>query len=237
MLVAIFDKLKQSNLLAQIPGILDAFNGNLKTNVNFAQTAALAVFMKDVDINQIKMYAMGGHYDNLFNWNFVFTDQKKRVDLIKKIYGVDVKQESKYTHDAAEKKWAEMYKPIFTGKAQGLLTSAKSKLDADAALPEYIAPTDGTPVPSTTPSGFKQYGADIWALYDKAQSEYAILALESSDENSKPLEGEEALKAIDQLKKDIASLCKKVGVPIKESYWDYKWETDKTINEITVNFN
>lgn len=228
MLVAIFDKLKQSNLLAQIPAILDAFNGNLYTNVNFAQTAALAVFMKDLDVAQIKMNAMGGHYDNLFNWNFVFTDQKKRVDLIKNIYGITVKQESKYTHEAAQKKWAEMYMPFFIEKAQGLLTPAKAKLDADATLPEYVPPTDGSAVPATTPAGFKQYGADVHALYYKANNEITALIT---------LTGEAALTSIDQIKKDIVALCKKVGISIKDNYWDYKWEIDKTINEITVNFN
>jgi len=93
MLVAIFDEIKQKGMLTSIPALLDAFDGNLYTNTTFAQTAALAAFAYNVSPDSIGMYSMGGRYNyGIFNWNFVLTDQDKRVKLIKDIYGVDVEK-------------------------------------------------------------------------------------------------------------------------------------------------
>jgi len=155
MLVAIYEKIKQNNLLTSIPDILAAFDGNLKTNVSFAQTAALALFAYDVPSENIKMYSMGGHYQNIFNWNFVLTDQKARVELIKKIYGIDVKQESKYTSKAANALWEKMRAEAIQEKAAPLLNKVKAALDADALLPPAPTPTPETPTPdpnATAPS-------------------------------------------------------------------------------------
>jgi len=153
MLVAIFDKIKKSGLLTSIPGIIDAFDGNLYTNVPLSYTAGLALFAMDVAPDSIGMYSMGGrYYDGIFNWNFVITDQKARVALIKQIYGADVPEYPDYDAPAATRRWEKMHAPVI--KSQGLkaLARVKAKLDADAALPVYVEPT---PTPSLTPAPSK----------------------------------------------------------------------------------
>ncbi len=151
MLVAIFDKIKQNGLLTSIPSLLDAFDGNLYTNTTLNQTAALAAFGFNVDAQSIGMYSMGGKYNiGIFNWNFVLTDQKARVKLIKQIYGVDVEEYKDYSPSAAVAKWNRMQLPVVRKGAEGVLAKVKAKLDADAKLPIYGAPTP-TPPPSTTP--------------------------------------------------------------------------------------
>jgi LCP family protein required for cell wall assembly len=60
MLVAIFDKLKASNLLVKLPDILGAFDGHLYTNTTLAQTAGLAAYAYNVDSENIHMHSMGG---------------------------------------------------------------------------------------------------------------------------------------------------------------------------------
>ncbi len=152
MLVAIFDKIKKNGLLASVPSLLDAFDGNLYTNTTLAQTAALAAFGYNVNADDIGMYSMGGKYNyGIFNWNFVLTDQKARVELIEKIYGVKVGQYKDYTASAAVAKWNRMQVPVVRKGAQSVLSKVKSKLDADAKLPIYGAATPTPPVTTPTP--------------------------------------------------------------------------------------
>ncbi len=153
MLVAIYDKIKQQNLLASIPDLLAAFDGNYKTNTSFGQTAALAAFAYQVPSENIQMYSMGGHYQNIFNWNFVLTDQKARVELIKKIYGIDAKQYPKFTAKAANALWENMQAKDIQKKAKPLLAQVKAVLDADALLPPVPTPTpEVPPAPPESPS-------------------------------------------------------------------------------------
>jgi len=150
MLVAIFEKLKQTDLLASIPDLLEAFDGNLYTNTTLAQTAGLAAYAYKINPDDIQMYSMGGNYNyGIFNWNFVLTDQKDRVELIKKIYGVEVEQYYKYSPKGANELWQEMLAEDFREKAKPILNQVKAILDADAALPPYPTPT---PVPTPTPT-------------------------------------------------------------------------------------
>ncbi len=291
MLVAIFDKIKQNGLLTSIPGLLEAFDGNLYTNTTLAQTAALAAFGYNVSPDNIGMYSMGGKYSyGIFNWNFVLTDQKARVELIKKIYGVDVDQYKDYTASAAQARWENMRAPVLKSQAEKALAKVKAKLDADAALPVYVAPTptpSATPVPTKTPpaatptptptvtpspvptdsstesisggsvldrsllamsstvanssrtkldtttipAGYRQYLPDgpIWALYNKAVSACASLGSQK---------GTDAMKtANDQLILDVRSLCSTFSIPLSTTYWRVNYETDKSFNEVTIDFN
>ena len=275
MLVAIFDKIKKEGLLVKIPSIIEAFDGNLYTNTTLAQTAALAAYAYNVEPASIGMYSMGGHYRNIFNWNFVLTDQKARVKLIKDIYGVDVEEYKDYTSSAAQTRWEKMRAPVIKERAEAALAKVKAKLDADAALP---TPTPvPTPVPSTEPAPnppesaettppatsdggsaegvsvgirplsvnnpvlsaialtgetqYRKYMPDgpVWALYNKAVAECAALGTQKSTD---------ALKAAnDQLIADVQSLCSTLGISLSSSYWRVNYESDKSFNEITVDFN
>lgn len=152
MLIAIFNKIEQNGLLTSIPGMLDAFDGNLYTNTTLAQTAALAAFAYNVDPDSIGMYSMSGKYNyGIFNWNFVLTDQKARVELIKQIYGVEVDKYKDYTASAAEARWESMRAPVIQSQAEKALVKVKAKLDADAKLPIYVESTL-TPTPTPTPT-------------------------------------------------------------------------------------
>jgi LCP family protein required for cell wall assembly len=152
MLIAIFDKIKKNGLLTTIPGLIDAFDGNLYTNVPLSYTAGLALFAMDVDPGSIGMYSMGGRYYNgIFNWNFVITDQKARVALIKQIYGVDVEEYSDYAAPAATRRWEKMRAPVIKNQGAKALAKVKAKLDADAALPIYTEPTPTPPPAESKP--------------------------------------------------------------------------------------
>jgi LCP family protein required for cell wall assembly len=149
MLVAIFEKLKAEGMLAKLPGILGAFDGNLYTNTTLAQTAGLAAYAYNVDPANIRIHSMGGQTRLIFNWSFMLTDQQARVDLIKQVYGVDVPIYKDYTASAAISKWNSMQGGLVRSGAKSVLSKVKAKLDADAKLPVYGEATP-TPVPTHT---------------------------------------------------------------------------------------
>lgn len=204
MLIAIFKKIKATELITQIPGIIGAFNGDLVTNVSLAQTAALAAFSKNIDADNVKMYSMDGSYYDFFNDNFVITDQNERRQIIKDVYGVDIvndKQAVKnkygvtvpsynnYSLESACMLWDEMQIEVTGNAARSVLGKVKGILDADALLPPQPTPSPTETVtgsPDATPSSTKQistngdyrkYPADgsVWAIYNKAETEYSAL--------------------------------------------------------------
>ncbi len=192
MLIAIFDKIKSNGLLTSIPGLIDAFDGNLYTNVPFSYTAGLALFAMDVEPDNIGMHSMGGRYYNgIFNWNFVITDQKARVELINQIYGVDVPEYSDYAAPAATRLWERMRAPVI--KSQGLkaLAKVKAKLDADAKLEIYTPPTP-TPPPATptpappagTPAPPDETPAATPEITGEASGSHAIMLLSAGSANT-----------------------------------------------------
>ncbi len=150
MLVAIFEKVKSSDMLVDLPQMLGAFGGNLYTNTTLAQTAGLASFFYNINSDQIDMHSMDGKQHNIFNWNFVITDQQKRVKLIKKIYGIDVPENKKYAYSNASHLWEQMQAKVIAQKSKTVLGKAKKILDADALLPEPT--TDPTPTSKPTPT-------------------------------------------------------------------------------------
>ncbi len=201
MLVAIFQKLKDSGILFRVPDIINAFEGNLHTNVDFAKTAALAAYSYNVDSSSIKMHSMdGSSAGGIFNWNFVLTSESKRASIIKKVYGFDISKKegrqaleqlygiqvpsySDYTASGAYELWQKMQIEVTTNAARKYLDMAKKKLDADAELqpkptlgPAPTADEDGvvptqTPVPSGNYRRYLEGGAE-WAIYDRAEKAF-----------------------------------------------------------------
>ena len=156
MLVSIFEKLKESGLLVNVPDIIDAFDGNLYTNTTFGQTAGLAVYAYDIDAENIQMHSMGGHYHNIFNWNFVITDQSARVELIKDIYGIDVPKYNDYSYSSAAWRWEKMQARVISSRSGSVLSKVKDKLDADALLPVE---------PATTSSAYLSENLDFGSYF------------------------------------------------------------------------
>ena len=250
MLIAILQKLKDTGLIFKIPDILGAFTGNLQTNVDLASTGALAAYAYTVDTDKIRLYSMDGSYCyRLFNWNFVITDQNKRVQIIKDVYGFDISNsedvkalEAKYGINVPSYKnysmksalglWEKMQIEVTGEKARPLLDKVKSILDADAALPPYPAapvqdpsvPVDpAQPAPTPVPSdGYRKYPADgdIWAPYNRAESEYSQIVNWNTSGATKSSD-KNFQAVITQLQSDVQSLCTAFSVasPKWSTYW------------------
>ena len=139
MLVAIFNKLKSKKMLTKLPEILDAFEGQFYTNVNFSQTAALALFGMGLDSKDISMHSMSGKMRSVYNWSFCLTDQQKRVKLIKEIYGVNMDIYKDHTEDAIITDWMNIAMPIYLNMGQNILNNA-----AITGIPDKVE--NGVPV-------------------------------------------------------------------------------------------
>ena len=227
MLVAIFDKIKQNGLLTSIPQLLDAFEGSLYTNTSLAQTTALTALACDVDPASIGMYSMDGRYENIFNWNFVITDQEKRVELIKQIYGVEVPQYEDYTSNVANTRWENMRAPVIQQQANAVLTQVRAMLDADALLPVYVPPKPKSG--AVAPDSYRQYMLDgsVWELYFKAVNESETLLGKTTWEEQQAASG--------LLLNDVEVLCDKLGMTLDKYRWRVNYEEET--NEIQVDFN
>ena len=162
MLVAMFRQMQADKLITKIPDIIETFDGDLFTNCTFAQTAALAAFAYNLDANNIGMYSMGGSMASLFQWNFCFTNQSNRVDIIQKVYDVKVKQYSQYSLVYARYRWCDMLYDHYVDLLDPLTQYVQELIDEDDKLPEFTSsptpeeptetPTDSTPTPdSETP--------------------------------------------------------------------------------------
>ena len=135
MLVTIFRKMQQEGLIAKIPDILEAFDGNLYTNTTFAQTAGLAAFMYNVNPASIEMHSMSGRYHNIFNWRFTITDQDDRVDLIEDVYGVKVDRYGSLEYGKLRLRWERMQRELIATESRKILDQIKVVLDTDALRP------------------------------------------------------------------------------------------------------
>ncbi|MBQ7278958.1 MAG: LCP family protein [Clostridia bacterium] len=153
MMVAIFKKMQEENLVLKVPELLAAFDGSLFTNCNMSQTAALALFGSKLNPDNIGAYSMSGSGATLFHWNFLFTDQSNRVNIIKKIYGVDVSTYPKYSEAYGRYEWCKMLQDQYMEICDPLKTYVQKLIDEDDKLPETLeespAPTDTPPAEET----------------------------------------------------------------------------------------
>ena len=152
MLVAMFKQMKADKLITKIPEIIDTFDGDLFTNCTFGQTAALAAFAYNLDPENIGMYSMSGSSHSLFQWNFCFTDQNNRVDIIKKIYNVNAKRYGEYTLSYARYRWSDMLYGHYTELLDPLTKYVQKLIDEDDKLPEETSSPEPTEEPTEEPS-------------------------------------------------------------------------------------
>ncbi|MDO4493950.1 MAG: LCP family protein [Clostridia bacterium] len=122
MLVAILNQLRSSGMLTKIPEILRSFKGQLFTNCTFEQTTALALYAMDMPAKNIRMWSMDGIWSSKKSakLNFCFTDQKKRVEIIKEVYGVDVPEYRDCTMSYAYWFWWDLQATRYLETCSGL---------------------------------------------------------------------------------------------------------------------
>lgn len=153
MMVAIFKKMKEENLVLKVPEILAAFDGALFTNCTPEQTAALALFGYKLDPENIGAYSMGGDSATLFHWNFVFTRQSDRVELIRKIYGVDVNTYPKFSLAYGRYTWCKMLQNQYYDNCNSIKSYVQKLIDKDDEESSHVSYDDGGGEPAVGDAG------------------------------------------------------------------------------------
>ncbi|MDO4568417.1 MAG: LCP family protein, partial [Clostridia bacterium] len=150
MMIALFNAMKERNLILMIPDIVEAFDGQLHTNASIDKTMALALFAYDLDTDNIGMHSMGGTMQNIFGWNFCLTDQERRVSIIEEIYNIKLEKYLEYTPQYANYRWESMLAEHYMEITTELEETVTALIDGDAEMP---TPTlSPTPNPSQSPT-------------------------------------------------------------------------------------
>lgn len=149
MLIALYDKMVQSDLIVKIPEIVTKLSGKLHTNMPISNTAALAYFAySELKSENIYMHSMAGPTRTMFGWLFAFTDQKARVNLIKEIYGVSVSQRKKFGLSYCIWEWEEMRSTQYMSNTEKARNAIIAAFEAD----KLILPPTPTPLPTVPPT-------------------------------------------------------------------------------------
>ena len=89
MIAAILEKLRSD--LTLIPKVLAVLNTekHIYTNLNQEDIPQLIQMAMTMDIRNIGSHVLTGKYLTAMKWNFTFTDQQHRLDVLKEVYGID----------------------------------------------------------------------------------------------------------------------------------------------------
>ena len=126
LLLAVFEKLKKSNIIFEVPGIVNALKGDVYTNLSFDQFCALAVFGSNLDSDNIRMHTLVGHFLQIFNQNIYILVDEKRIELIEEVYGFTAEPMTEASQKYANLTWA-------TIKAEGTIQIVLDTLEKDKA--------------------------------------------------------------------------------------------------------
>lgn len=133
MMLTVYSTIRDKTEVKDIPNLIKILSENVYTNLTFEQCAALAWFGSEkIDLETVNMYSIYGPTVNLFNYNYVFPNQKNRIDVVKKVYGVDIAAlPSAYTLSGATAKWQKMQRDQIMPRAREALNNAMNSYSAE----------------------------------------------------------------------------------------------------------
>ncbi len=233
MLVAIFQKLKKEGKFSMIPDILKTMGDNVYTNTTLSQTATLANFAKDINVDDIHTYSIQGKVKINYDWAFCFIDQQNRLDVIKKVYGikaspmgVNSEEFEKFLHNTGFQavRYLNNGKKLFDEihKSTDVNNMSRAKKEAYAAC-------------------WKDY-TDLQSVYDLAQS-FAQAHYDgnytSEEKKQRDAYAEALTRQEGKLKKSATALNEAFGKPVK-FVWNRSndnWSgREGGINDVYVDF-
>jgi len=214
MMIAIFKKLKESNLLSAIPQLISTINDGLYTNTTTEQTLALVNWARKIDASTIGTYSLYGDYKaGPIAWNWTFVDPDNRIAVIQEVWGASVSplectsyEFMTWLHDYG----FEALKYLSTSELVGDYTSQIGTLTSDQS------------------DGYTTYTA----AYSALQQAYDIAAHSLSSEDTHLM-----IEAKKTLNKAVKQLAELVGYD-QVLYWNVgsSWVADTGINEVYVDF-
>ncbi|MDD5017430.1 MAG: LCP family protein [Eubacteriales bacterium] len=90
MIMAIFEEMKNTAQIQDIPDIYSAVTGNIYTDLTFEQIVSLAAFAMNIGLEDLHEYYLEGDYLNIDGTSFWGVNQYEKRDMVKEIFGVDI---------------------------------------------------------------------------------------------------------------------------------------------------
>jgi len=127
LMLAIFEKIRNHpSLVTDILGVLMDPGKTMMTNVGVQDLVALAPAVLSVKAEEVGSYVLAGSYrPALDGWNFTFTDQARRMEVIAEVFGVEAQPLSFVSHDYCEWLMEHGFSALrYLGSAQAVYDSA-----------------------------------------------------------------------------------------------------------------
>ncbi len=94
ILIETFEQVRDTGKLSSIPKIIRALSQNIDTNISASQMASLALYGMEINRNDFNNYRFEGFDQyaprNGLNIYYMVPDEENRLEVIKKVFGVDV---------------------------------------------------------------------------------------------------------------------------------------------------
>ncbi len=101
LLIATFKQLKQAGKLVKIPQVYKSLTETVDTDLNMSQLAALALYGKEIDPEEIKSHVLAGSIQwaprGEYDICYLVIDERARVELIKELFGIKVEDRPQIT--------------------------------------------------------------------------------------------------------------------------------------------
>ena len=89
MLKAIFNQMKSTGQIANIPKIYKAVSDCIETDLSFEQICALSLVAVRMDAEQLDRHMIEGRFASLYSRDVWLVDREKLIELIKDVFNVD----------------------------------------------------------------------------------------------------------------------------------------------------
>lgn len=250
MMVAIFRKLKTEGKLSQIPALISAANSGIYTNTSLTQTTALVNCAANLDPDEIRTSAMFGEIGKIeYDWRFVYVNQQNRIDLIKRVYGIDAKPVGVCTRQY--ERWLHSIGFVTIKRLHQIETVLsvieEKKTAGETFTDEQIAFYENCYLDYLNLyrayAAYSNELADIYAVtpWREDKSNQSVWSSEEKQRNkeltAREAEIREALIDLStEARASLAELAKSIGY--KRISWSISgnWYKDTDINEVYVNF-
>lgn len=90
MLMAIFQEMKTSEQLANLPSIYQAVEQNIETNLNLTQIASLALMALDMDLDQLERHTVPGEFLDMNKISYWGISMEKLQKMMYDIFGTTI---------------------------------------------------------------------------------------------------------------------------------------------------
>lgn len=138
MILAIFDEIRSSGRIKDIPAIYAAVTGNIYTDLTPRQIASLAAFALNVEPAGIRRHTLPGGFLNLDGTSFWGIDQQKTRRLVNDIFGAGIKVSE--TDDLEYLRALAAEKRLAVGEAAALAARTEAYMASDADYLAYAPP-------------------------------------------------------------------------------------------------